>query len=68
MEKEYGKEAIKKYAITIKDNTKMTKNQDMEYINGLQEIIIKVIFLMIWDMDKERCIGMMEVIIKEVGN
>jgi hypothetical protein len=47
MEKEYGKEAIKKYAITIKDNTKMTKNQDMEYINGLQEIIIKVIFLMI---------------------
>lgn len=66
MAKVCGKELLG-IAISIKDNTIMTKSQDMVFLLGQQEIYIKETTKMILEMDMERCIGTMEAIIKENG-
>lgn len=66
MAKACGKELLV-IAISIKDNTTMTRSLDMAFLLGQQEIYIKETMKMILEMDMERCIGTMEAIIKENG-
>jgi hypothetical protein len=51
----------------MKEITKMTKNVAMEFLFGHQEMNIEEITLMICATDMERCIGPIQVIIKECG-
>lgn len=66
MDREYGS-AHRVLATNMKDNTKMIENLDMVFSLGLLETFIKVIISKTWEMDMERCTGMMEVYIKETG-
>jgi hypothetical protein len=45
----------------------MIKNAGMEYSLGQVEIFTKETILMMWDTDLDKCIGMMEVVIKVIG-
>ena len=68
MVKEIGRKMeINLIRILMKANILMIKRAVMEYTNGAQGMFIKETFLMIIDMDTERCTGTMEVIIKECG-
>lgn len=68
MGKEFGKKMEKtKTQMYMKESTSMIKNVVTEFINGVQAISTRVIFLMITGMVTVRCFGTMEVIIKECG-
>ena len=66
MDKEFGKKVLVT-VINIKVNTQMIKNQDMVFLHGPLETFIKDTIKVIKDMDMDKCIGTMEVIIKENG-
>ena len=71
MVKEAGKKQVR-FLTNMKDNFKMIRNLDKVFILGPQAMYIKVIFLMIFAMDMEKCIGQMvaytKVSGKEVSN
>ena len=66
MVQEYGKR-VQDITINIKANMKMIKKMDMEYLHGLQEMYIKEIINQMLEMDMDKCIGVMVVIIKGNG-
>lgn len=66
MVQEYGKR-VQDIMINIKANMKMIKKMGMEYLHGLQEMYIKEIINQMLEMDMDKCIGVMEVIIKGNG-
>lgn len=66
MEKDIG-EKLMELQIVMKGNMLMIENVVMEGINGPVKICILDSFLMIKDKDMEKCIGKMEVFIKDTG-
>lgn len=70
MASEMGMECGKKVQetmINMKENILMIKNVDMGYSHGQLAMYTRVITKQMSEMDMERCIGMMEVFIKETG-
>ncbi len=51
----------------MKENIKTIKKVVMDYLHGVQVMNIEETTLMIWDMDMEKCIGQMVLIIKGCG-
>jgi hypothetical protein len=66
MEMEFGKE-VQGLRINIKGNMPMIKNVVMGYLAGRVVIYIKVIILMMFGMDMDKCIGMIIAAIKVCG-
>jgi hypothetical protein len=66
MEMESGKEILVNQT-NIKEVMQMIKNADMEFLLGQVEMYIKATILMMSGMVLDKCIGMMEVAIKEIG-
>ena len=67
MDKECGRRVITKIQINMKVDTKMIRNMDMENFNGVLEVNIKVIMLMIKKWVTEKCTGKMEQFIEDFG-
>lgn len=63
MEKEYGEKDQEKM-IFMKESILMIKNLVMVHLLGLQEMYLRVVILMIFAMDMEKCIGLMALTIK----
>lgn len=61
-----GREALAS-PINMRENMPMIRNVVTEYLHGRVETHTKEIILMTSDMVSEKCIGMMEVVIKETG-
>lgn len=68
MEKEYGSKIINNNSqIHMKGILLIRKSKDMESLYGKIVVNILVILLMIKDMAMGKCIGMMEIFIKDNG-
>jgi hypothetical protein len=71
MEKESGKNQMNRNkklpALRMKENMIKIKNLDMEFLDGQVAICIEAISKMMRGMVKEKCIGLMEQCIQEVG-
>jgi hypothetical protein len=67
MDRECGRRMIVQTLINMKEDIRMIKNMDTENFNGVLEVNIRVIMLMIRKWDMERCIGKMEQFIEDFG-
>lgn len=63
---EFGKKDLEEMTNT-RGNILMIKNGDLEFLLGLLETFIREIIMEMLEMDMVKCIGPMEVIIKENG-
>jgi hypothetical protein len=63
---EYGKKGLA-IVINMRGSIKMIKSGDLVFSLGLLEICIKEIIMVMLETDMVKCIGQMEVIIKDNG-
>lgn len=69
MAKESGKNSkINKIVTVLRENTRWIRKTDMEYSNGKVGMCLKVTIKMMRERGMVKCIGQMDLYIKENGN